>query len=103
MHLFHYVAMLAAIMVFPAAAVLEQQPNTDPDRSKVIDSSKPETARDPPGSGPETARDDRTNEPETARDEPAKGPQTAADQPPASGVHRLAGAVRSNTPPSKNR
>ncbi len=99
------VALCAALALFPAAAALAQDSNTRADDSRVVDSSKPETARDSQANAPETAHDDRSNTPETARDDPAAGPETAKDQPPAPDVRRAARAAtqraRSNTAPPK--
>jgi hypothetical protein len=74
---------------------------------KPADTSKPETARDPPASGPETARDssktqpetaasDRTNTPETARDSQTSGPETARDDPKSQ--PETAASDHTNTP-----
>jgi hypothetical protein len=106
MRLVRLIVLCAALALFPAAAALAQQSNTRPDDSTVIDSSKPETARDSQANAPETVHDDRSNTPETARDDPAKGPETAKDEPPASDVRRAAEAAkrraRPNPAPPKN-
>jgi hypothetical protein len=89
-----YILMVAPLAALFAGSALAQQPT--PDKPKVVDSSKPETARDPPVKGPETARDDQTNTPETARD--AGGPETARDD--QKNVPETARDSQANTPPN---
>jgi hypothetical protein len=94
------IALCATVALF-SAITFAQQSNTTPDKQKVVDSSKPETARDSQANGPETARDDHRNTPETARDDPAKGPETATDQPPASDVRKAANAAKQHAASDK--
>ena len=98
MRLLRLIALCTALALLPAAAALAQESNTRPDDPKVVDSSKPETARDSQANAPETVPDDRSNTPETARDDPAKGPETAKDQPPASDVNRAGEAAKKRAP-----
>jgi hypothetical protein len=95
---------VASAVLFGGVAFAQDSPVVKP---KVVDTTKPETARDAPVTGPETVHDerksapetagaDRSSAPETARDPPASGPETARDD--QRNAPETAASDRTNTP-----